>query len=142
MSLVQTSDNHLLVLVTLPDPDLARRIARSLVERKLAACAQVIPSIESHYWWKGKLESSQEQLLLIKTLRSNWENLAEAIKIDHPYEVPQIVAVPITHGLQAYLAWVSASVGAMDASNHITPTSDNPSSSRAQQWPGGASSPV
>lgn len=126
MSAVQTSDQHLLVLVTAPDRDLAKRMAQSLVQLELAACAQVLPAIESHYRWNGKVESSQEHLLLIKTLRSRWERLALTIRAEHPYEVPQIVAIPITDGLDAYLAWVSASVGGSNAVDCLTRTTNAP----------------
>lgn len=89
----------------------ARRIARALVERKLAACVNIqqLP-VQSFYRWKGKVESAKEFLLLIKTSRKRFAALEKAIRGLHSYEVPEIIALPIVAGSSKYLAWVSDSV--------------------------------
>jgi periplasmic divalent cation tolerance protein len=86
----------------------ADRIAKAVVERKLAACAQVIGPIASTYWWKGKIEVAQEWLCIIKTRRGRYRQLETAIKELHPYETPEIVAVPIVSGSKEYLSWIGA----------------------------------
>ncbi|NPV05288.1 MAG: divalent-cation tolerance protein CutA [Syntrophaceae bacterium] len=96
------------VTTTAPSREEAERIARSLVERRLAACVQVAGPIESHYRWKGTLERSTEWLCLIKTRRANYAAVEAAIRAGHPYEVPEIVACPIEAGSEPYLAWLSA----------------------------------
>lgn len=89
----------------------ARRIARSLVESRLAACASILGAgVESLYRWKGKIESAREYLLVIKSERRRFRALAERVRRLHTYEVPEIVALPIMAGLPEYLAWVAESV--------------------------------
>lgn len=84
----------------------AERIVRDVVGRRLAACGQVIGPIRSTYWWKGKIEDAEEWLCLIKTRRDLYPMLEEAIKAGHPYEVPEIVAVPLVAGNPDYLKWL------------------------------------
>ncbi|MBI2909145.1 MAG: divalent-cation tolerance protein CutA [Chloroflexi bacterium] len=89
----------------------AERIARVLVERRLAACVQIIGPIDTTYWWKGKVERNPEWLCLIKTRGDLYAEVERTIKEMHPYEVPEIVAVPIVEGLREYLEWVSKETG-------------------------------
>jgi periplasmic divalent cation tolerance protein len=91
-------------------PDQAERIARELVEAKLAACVNVIPSVTSVYRWKGTVQTETESTLLIKTSDARIPALIEAIRRTHPYEVPEIVALPVVAGEvnPAYAAWVNA----------------------------------
>lgn len=96
------------VTTTAPSKEEAGRIARTLVESKLAACAQVMGPIESHYRWKGALEQSTEWLCLVKTRRANYAAVEAAIRANHSYEVPEIVAIPIEAGSESYLAWLRA----------------------------------
>lgn len=96
------------VLTTLPSEQLADDLAAKLCERKLAACVQMQP-IRSTYRWKGKLEQSNECLLFIKTRRELFSQLQEFIKSQHPYEVPEIIEIPIQGGLGAYLQWLDDS---------------------------------
>jgi periplasmic divalent cation tolerance protein len=99
------------VFVTCSSAAEARRIARSVVESRLAACANLLPgSVESVYRWKGRVERAKERLLLIKTTRRKFPALRDAIRRLHSYDVPEIIALPIVAGLPAYLAWIEDSV--------------------------------
>ena len=88
----------------------AEKIAAHLVEKRLAACAQVSGPITSFYWWKDNLEKDQEWRCVIKTLDSKYEEVEKEIKIIHPYSVPQIVAVPVRYALQEYETWAKDNV--------------------------------
>ena len=99
----------LLAISTFPDADLARRVSRELVERQLAACANIGGSVESIYRWQGKIEEARETLVFFKTTRSRFEEFQQALRSLHPYEVPEIVAMRIEDGLPAYLEWVADS---------------------------------
>jgi periplasmic divalent cation tolerance protein len=101
------ADEALLVLCTFPDPDTAARIARQLVDQKCAACANLLPAVESIYWWEGKVENAQETLVLFKTSRASYPALEATLRELHPYDVPEIIALPIEQGLPKYLSWVS-----------------------------------
>ncbi|WP_018412059.1 divalent-cation tolerance protein CutA [Methyloversatilis thermotolerans] len=96
----------LLVLTTLPDGDIAARVARTLVEARHAACVNIGPAIRSVYAWQGAVEEADEVPLAIKTTRAAWPALERALRALHPYELPEIIALPVTHGLPAYLQWV------------------------------------
>ena len=102
---VVMKDGYMLVLVTCPDRDTARALVRLLVERKLVACGQLL-DIESIYTWEGKVCEEPEVLLILKSTAELFEHLQAAIVEHHPYEVPQIVQLPITGGLPAYLGWM------------------------------------
>ena len=96
----------ILVLTSLPDIDTARRIARELVEARLAACVQIGAPVESLYHWRGRVETASEIPLAIKTRAGAYAALERAIRERHPYELPEIVAVPLTDALPDYLAWI------------------------------------
>ena len=98
------------VLTSLGGKDDADRLARLVVEQRLAACAQVIGPISSTYWWHGELETSTEWLCLIKTERVLYDELEAAMRSAHPYETPEILAVSVEAGSEAYLAWLSGEV--------------------------------
>ncbi|CAB1370925.1 divalent-cation tolerance protein CutA [Denitratisoma oestradiolicum] len=97
----------LLVITNLPDKDTAQALAALLVERRLAACVNILAPCVSVYRWQGTLERAEEVPLLIKTTRARYPDLEEAIRGAHPYELPEIIAVPVTQGLPGYLAWVA-----------------------------------
>ena len=97
----------ILVISTLPDRDHAEKMAHFLIEQQLAACVNILPGATSVYRWQGKVESADETILLIKTTMARYPALEAAIKAQHPYELPEIIAVPISAGLPAYLEWVA-----------------------------------
>ena len=98
----------LLVHCTCPDAANARRIARVLVDERLAACVQVVPSLVSTYRWQGEVQSSDELLLLIKTSRGRWPALATRVRELHPYETPELLTFEAADGDADYLAWLDA----------------------------------
>jgi periplasmic divalent cation tolerance protein len=100
-----------LVLTTASSSDEARRIARALVERRLAACVNILHQIESVYRWKGKVEEAQEWLLLIKTTAAGFERVRDVIRELHSYELPECVCVSIEDGSPEYLKWIGEAVG-------------------------------
>ncbi|MEB2837100.1 MAG: divalent-cation tolerance protein CutA [Desulfurococcales archaeon] len=104
-----SGDRVYVVLVTAP-PSEAERLARALVERRLAACVNVVPGLRSVYWWEGRVEEAEESLLIIKTSGSALDSLLEAVKELHPYEVPEAIALPVEAGLGDYLEWVLSEV--------------------------------
>jgi periplasmic divalent cation tolerance protein len=105
------SGEYLTVFSAFGDIEIARTAARALVEERLAACANIIPRIESIYHWKGKIESGEEALVIFKTTRERYAAFEKRLRELHPYEVPEVVAVEIVKGLPAYLEWVGESVG-------------------------------
>jgi periplasmic divalent cation tolerance protein len=94
------------VTTTASTKEEAARIATALLEQRLAACAQVAGPIESRYWWKGRIEQSTEWLCIVKTLRGKFPDVEAAIRANHSYEVPEIVAFPIELGSEPYLEWL------------------------------------
>ena len=107
---MKSARTFFLVLVTAPDQRTARRLAQTALESRLAACVNLIPAVESHYWWKGKLEAGVEILLLIKTTRTRLTELERLILAHHPYNTPEFLAVPLASGTGRYLDWLAASV--------------------------------
>ena len=104
------SDEILLVCSTFPQVETAREIARQLVTENLAACANIIPAVESIYRWKGSVESAKEFLLVIKSTQVRFAALRREIERLHSYEVPEVIAVPIGKGSPKYLRWLAESV--------------------------------
>ena len=98
----------LIVITNAPNRDVALKIARALIERKLAACVNILAECTSVYRWQGRLENETEVPLLIKTRAAIYSEVEAAIKSLHPYELPEIVAVPIERGLPEYLEWLGA----------------------------------
>lgn len=101
-----TAGDHRLMLSTCPDEDSARRIAEALVSAGHAACVNIVPAAHSVYRWQGKVESAQEHLLLIKAPARNLADIERCLRSLHPYEVPELIALPIVGGLGDYLAWL------------------------------------
>lgn len=96
-----------IVLTTCPDAACAERIAQALVEEGLAACVNILPPMQSIYKWKGKIETASEQLLVIKSTLARFPAIRDRLRALHPYELPEIIAVPIADGLPEYLAWLN-----------------------------------
>jgi periplasmic divalent cation tolerance protein len=97
----------LLVLTNLPDRASAERLAGSLVEKRLAACVNILAPCHSVYRWEGAVQHDEEHPMLIKSTAEGYPALEAAIRADHPYELPEIIAVPVERGLPAYLDWVA-----------------------------------
>jgi periplasmic divalent cation tolerance protein len=103
------ADQILLAISTFPDTETACRISQTLVEQNFAACANVMPDVHSIYRWKEKIETAGEVIVFFKTTRDRQKAFQEKLRSLHPYEVPEIVFVPIDCGLPAYLSWVAES---------------------------------
>ena len=95
------------VFITAPNLECAETLARKLVEERLAACVNVVPGIRSIYRWKETIEDEREALMILKTRTDLFQNVEQRVKELHPYEVPEIVSVPLTHGSREYLDWLS-----------------------------------
>lgn len=96
----------LLVMTNMPDAPSAQQLGRRLVESRLAACVNCLPGVHSVYRWQGTIEQADEVAVLIKTTSSHYDELAAAIKALHPYDVPEIIAIPVSAAWPAYAAWV------------------------------------
>jgi len=103
-------NNPCIVLVTAPGEDVAKKLARSILDKKLAACVNVVPGLHSMFWWQGKIDEQSEVLLIIKTLQDKLGALIAAVKQEHPYDTPEIIALPIIGGSDDYLQWLRDSV--------------------------------
>ena len=106
-------DSRQLVLSTVPDRDTAERIATTLVTERLAACVNILPAVTSIYHWHGEVQKDAELLLLIKTRSSCYPQLEMRLTSLHPYELPEIIAVPIEAGLAGYLQWIQDNTGSL-----------------------------
>ncbi len=106
---VRSTRNHRVVLVTAPDLDVARAVTRAVLESRAAACVSLVPGLESHYWWEGRIEQASEVLLVMKTTARRVATLAEVVRAHHPYDTPEFVCLPIQSGSERYLAWLGAS---------------------------------
>jgi periplasmic divalent cation tolerance protein len=98
----------ILILTQMPDRASAQSLARSLVEAHLAACVSIGTPVESLYHWRGQIETTQEVPVAVKTRAERYAEVEAAIRARHPYELPEILAVPIVHGLAPYLDWIAA----------------------------------
>jgi periplasmic divalent cation tolerance protein len=98
--------DRIIVLITVGGEEEAHKIAELLVNEKKAACVNIVPEIDSIFWWEGKIDSAQESLLLVKTRASLFPEIVELVKRMHSYEVPEIIALPIIAGSEDYLKWL------------------------------------
>ena len=98
------------VLVTAPSLKTARALARGALRARFVACANIVPKIESHYWWQNKLESGGEVLIVFKTTRLKLAPLEKFVLANHPYGTPEFIVLPIADGNERYLDWIAASV--------------------------------
>jgi periplasmic divalent cation tolerance protein len=104
---VRPAKNFAVVLVTAPDLKTARALAKFALQAKLIACANLVPRIESHYWWNGKIESGAETLLIFKTTRLKLAALEKLVLARHPYETPEFLVLPLNAGSKKYLDWLA-----------------------------------
>jgi periplasmic divalent cation tolerance protein len=95
-------------LTTLGSPEQARQLVRRLVDQRLIACGTIVPRATSVYRWRGQVTEEEEVVVLLKTARSRWQALEAAVKAQHPYEVPELLALPVTAGLDRYLDWIDS----------------------------------
>jgi len=98
--------DKIIVFITTGSEEEAHRIAESLVKGKKAACVNIVPRVDSLFWWEGKLDSARESLLLVKTKASLFPEVVELVKRTHSYEVPEIIALPIVAGSEDYIKWL------------------------------------
>jgi len=101
---------YLVVFVTAPSESAGKEIAEALLDRRLCACVNILPSVTSFYIWEGEVCQDGEVLLLIKTLAAHFDELAATVRQNHPYDVPEIIAMSIVQGASDYLAWIENSV--------------------------------
>ncbi len=104
--------NTVIILTTYPDTGLAQQAARTLVDRRLAACVNLLPEMTSIYSWKGNLETGQELQLMIKTRRSLFSEVRDFILDHHPYDLPEILCIPVLAGSEDYLNWIETTTHA------------------------------
>ena len=100
---------YIVVLVTCPTQTVARRIASHLIRHHLAACVNLLPGVESVFWWKGRVDRCRESLLVIKTTTARLKRLKQSVISLHPYDVPEVIALPLAAGHQPYLRWIDSS---------------------------------
>jgi len=112
---MKSSSTACIVYVTVPNRIVARHIARTVLDHRAAACVNVVSQLESHYWWQGKIEKSNELLLIFKTLRKRLAELERWVRSEHPYDTPEFVVIPITAGSEKYLNWIRDSVQPVDS---------------------------
>jgi len=110
---MRAAQKFALVLVTAPDLKTARTLAKAALAARLIACANLIPKIESHYWWQGKMESGKEVLMILKTTRTHLAALEKLILAKHPYDTPEFVVLPLRAGAKRYLDWLERSCTAV-----------------------------
>ncbi len=107
---MNTARRYSLLLVTAPNLTAARKLVRLALEAHLVACGNILPRLESHYWWQGKIETSAEVLILFKTTTTTLPHLENLILKHHPYDTPEIIALPLHKGTDRYLKWIQTSV--------------------------------
>ena len=100
--------DRIIVLITAGSEEEAHKIAELLVNEKKAACVNIVPTVDSLFWWEGKIDSARESLLLVKTKTSLFPEVVELVKRTHSYEVPEVIALPIIAGSDDYLKWLDA----------------------------------
>src|SRR2546427_4806156 len=104
---MKRASQYAVVLITSPDLRVARVLAKAALTERLVACANLVPKIESHYWWQGKIESSAEALIIFKTTKAKLKALEKLVLEKHPYDTPQFIGLPISPGSKPYLDLVS-----------------------------------
>lgn len=107
---MKTASRFSLVLVTAPDMKTARSLAKTALDARLIACANLVPNIESHYRWQGKIETAPEVLMILKTSQSKLVSVEKLILAAHPYDTPEFLVLPLKAGSRKYLAWLADSI--------------------------------
>ena len=125
-----------IVFVTAPNKKAARTLARAALSARLIACANLAPKIESHYWWRGKIEFSAEVLLILKTRKTRLAALEQLILARHPYDTPEFLVLPVQAGSPKYLDWLAAS-----CRDGLRPAPARTHSRKAQRPPAAAKRP-
>ena len=108
--IMKSAAKFTIVLVTTPDLSVARRLTRAVLKARLVACANLIPKIESHYWWQGRIETGTEALLVLKTTGNRLRALEKLVVDLHPYDTPEFLVLRLIKGNERYLDWIQASV--------------------------------
>jgi len=103
-------DSYVVVLTTTSSKDEAEKIASSLLKERLIACANIIGPVHSFFWWRGKIDTAQEHLILMKTRKDLFGKVSERVKTLHSYQIPEIIATPIIEGSKEYLKWLDESL--------------------------------
>jgi periplasmic divalent cation tolerance protein len=103
--------SNIVVFITVDSQENAQKIANKLLAERKVACVNIIPAIESHYWWQGKVESENEFMLVVKTRPALLDELIALVKQNHPYTIPEIIALPIIGGNKEYLDWIEKETG-------------------------------
>jgi uncharacterized protein involved in tolerance to divalent cations len=106
---MKASPKFTVILVTAPDLKTARILARAALKERLVACVNLVPKVESHYWWEGKLEAGTEVLMILKTQKFRLRALEKLILTRHPYATPEFLVLPVSSGNRSYLDWLSTS---------------------------------
>lgn len=104
------TSSYIVLLITTATAEEAQRISRALVEQRKAACVNIVPGVSSLFWWQGKLDSTEESLLIVKTKASLLSEIVTLVKEIHSYDIPEIIALPIVGGNQDYLEWIQKEV--------------------------------
>jgi len=104
-------NQYIIVLMTASSKDEAEKIAKTLLEERLIACANIISPVHSLFWWQGKIDTAREHLVIMKTQKALFDRICERVKALHSYQIPEIIALPVTEGLKDYLKWLDESLG-------------------------------
>jgi periplasmic divalent cation tolerance protein len=108
--MTQGPRDHVIVFITTGDSEEAGRIARRLLEDRLAACVNIVAGVDSHFWWRGRLDRAAESLLIVKTKAGLLPQIVASVKDAHSYELPEIIALPVVGGSREYLDWIDSEV--------------------------------
>jgi periplasmic divalent cation tolerance protein len=109
------TSNYIIIFVTTKDKEEAEKIAQTLLKERLIACANIISSVSSYFWWQDKIESAQECLVILKSRADLFAEIAERLKGLHSYEVPEVLAVPVVEGAEGYFGWMASVLKFKDA---------------------------
>lgn len=103
-----TEFRQVVILVTIEGEGAARKMAGVLLEQRKVACVNIVPQVDSHFWWEGSADTAREALLIIKTRASLVDDVVSLVRANHPYDVPEVIALPVVGGNPDYLAWIDS----------------------------------